>query len=117
MPVSQYQMFADGVAELSAMGDASKWGIIADQGISLEYALLAKPVPSYPLWQRATAPELAADRPLDQGVDIVMLGRSDPAISLRDVLIGKMRGDFLLCRTSQHWEIYARVGRNIPGCS
>ena len=116
VPVSQYQMFADGVAELSAMGDASQWGIIADQGISFEYALMAKPVPSYPLWQRATAPELAADQPLDREVDIVMLGRSDPAISLRDVLISKMRDDFLLCRTSKHWDIYVRQGGGIPGC-
>lgn len=116
MPVSQYQMFADGVAELSAMGDASRWGIIADQGISFEYALLAKPVPSYPLWQRATAPELAANRPLGREVDIVMLGRSDPAVSLRDVLTGKMGDDFLPCRTSKYWDIYVRQGQNIPGC-
>lgn len=116
MPTSQYQMFADGVAELAAMGDASQWGIIADQGISFEYALLARPVPGYPLWQRPTAPELAADRPLGPEVDVVLLGRSSPAVSLRDVLMAKMGDDFLPCRTSRHWEIHVRRGRNIPGC-
>lgn len=111
-----YEMLADGIAALRAMGDPSEWGIVADQGITFEYALLAKPVPGYPLWQRRTAPEFAANRPLAREVDVVMLGRNDYAISLRSVLIEKMQQDFAFCRQSTHWDIYVRRSRNITGC-
>jgi len=116
MQTGQYRMFADGITELNRMGDPSRWGIIADRGISFEYALMSKPVPSYPLWQRTTAPELATGQPLAPEVDIVMLGRYGSAISLRDVLTKKMQQDFLLCKTSEYWEIYIREGSGIAGC-
>ncbi len=106
--LTHYEMFADGIAELNRIGDPRGWGIVADMGITFEYAVLAKPVAGYPLWQRKTAPEFAPGRPLPPGVDVVMIGRKAHAASLRDVLTAKMASDFRACRTSEYWDIFVR---------
>lgn len=113
----EYEMFADGIVQLNMMGDPSRWGIIADQGMTFEYALLAKPVPGYPLWQRRTAPELAAGRPLPPGADVVMLGRQNLAVSLRDLLTEKMGDRFRRCRTSDYWEVFVRRDLAVSACN
>ncbi len=118
---TQYDRLADGVAALHALGDPSGWGIIADRGVSFEYAVLGRVVPGYPLWQRVTAPELAPGKPLAPGADVVLLGRSrtedggtnDP---LRTVLEAKMGADFRPCATSRHWDIFIRHGTTGVAC-
>ena len=113
---TQYEMLADGIAALSAMGDASQWGIVADRGVSFEHALLARPVPGYPLWQRISAPEFAPDQPFPPQADVVLLGRDDSDPAVRDVISGKIKDTFVLCKTSTYWEIHVRRSSNIPGC-
>lgn len=109
----QYEMFADGIATLHGLGNPSRWGIIADNGITFEYAVLGRPVPGYPLWQRATAPELAADKPIAPEADIVMIGRSDPPSDIGAILMTKLGADFSLCMTSVYWYVYARISSGI----
>lgn len=106
--LKHYDMFADGIAQLNQMGDASRWGIIADMGITFEFALLAKPVTGFPLWQRRHTPEFAAGRPLPAQVDVVMLGRMEVENSLKDILTEKMKNDFRFCKRSEYWTIYVR---------
>ncbi len=115
-PQPIYVAFADGIAELNRMGDASKWGIVADLGISFEYAMRAPPVPGFPLWQKRTAPELAPGRPLDPRADVVMIGRDSFSISLRDELTERMGENFRLCRRSVHWDIHVRQGLRGATC-
>lgn len=104
---TQYEMLADGIASLHALGEPSQWGIIADHGITFEHAVLAQPVPGYPLWQRLTAPELAEGKPIAPEVDIVMLGRSGPD-EVGEILAAKLSNEFALCTTSTHWAIHVR---------
>lgn len=113
----EFKMFADGIDQLNRMGDPSGWGVIADKGITFEYATLSRPVPGFPLWQRRTAPEFAADRPLPPEVDVVMLGRTGPSVSLRDILSKKMGNRFRLCRTSEYWDIFVVRGLRVRGCA
>ena len=113
---TQYEMMADGIAALNQLGDPSRWGIVADHGISFEYALLAPPVPGYPLWARPSAPEFAPDRPLPPETDIVMLGRGEEENPVGDILRRKMDGFFLPCIRSAHWEIFRRRTLKIPAC-
>jgi hypothetical protein len=105
---TQYEMFADGIAALHSLGDPSRWGIVADHGVTFEHAVLGRPVPGYPLWQRATAPELAEDMPIAPESDIVMIGRSDPPSEIGAILRAKFGEEFALCTMSMHWEIYVR---------
>lgn len=109
-PPTQYDRLADGVAALRALGDPSQWGIVADRGITFEYALLAPPVPGYPLWQRVTAPELAPGLPLAPETDVVLLGQGEPPDPLRVVLERKMGAEFTRCTASRHWDIFVRRG-------
>lgn len=113
---TQYQMLADGIKVLNAMGNASQWGIVADEGISFEHALLARPVPGYPLWQRSTAPEFAPGNPFPPEADVVLLSRNNSDSPVRDLIGHKIREDFKLCRTSAYWEIHVRQSSNIPSC-
>lgn len=105
---TQYEMLADGIAALHNLGEPSQWGIIADHGITFEHAVLGRPVPGYPLWQRATAPELSEDKPIAPEADIVMLDRADPLNKIGAILRAKLGEDFTLCTSSMHWEIYTR---------
>lgn len=114
--VTQYQLLAEGVEVLSAMGDAAQWGIVADQGVSFEHALLARPVPGWPLWQRLTAPEFVSGVPMPTQADVVLLGRNDSDPALRRRILDKMGEDFAPCRSSAHWDIHVRRSSNIPGC-
>lgn len=117
---TQYDRLADGVAALHTLGDPSRWGIVADRGVSFEYAVLGRAVPGYPLWQRVTAPELAPGKPLAPGADVVLLGRGggggavDP---LRAVLEAKMGAEFRRCATSRHWDIFIRRGLAGAACT
>jgi hypothetical protein len=111
--VTQYVMFADGIKALHDLGDPSEWGIIADHGITFEYAVLGRPVPGYPLWQRASAPELADGRPIAAEADIVMLGQVAQNDEVGAILRNKLGKDFVLCATSMYWEIHARRSSSI----
>lgn len=107
--VKQYRMLADGISALHGLGDMSDMGIIADNGISFEFALKAAPVADYPLWPRAHSPELAPDLPLPDDVTIVLLGNGahrDPDIGT--VLRAKLTDAFRHCLTTTYWEIYLR---------
>ncbi len=114
--VTQYDTLADGMTALQSLGDPTQWGIVADNGVTFEYALLARPVPGYPLWQRVTAPELAADQPFAPGADIVLLRPLDQQDPLGVLLRDKIANDFVLCTKSRHWEIYKRTARDLPSC-
>lgn len=110
---TQYEMLADGINALHSLGDPSRWGIIADHGITFEHAVLGRPVPGYPLWQRTTAPELAENMPIAPEADVVMLGRSDPPTEIGMLLQGKFGEEFSLCTMSRYWEIYVRRASGI----
>jgi hypothetical protein len=113
---TQYEMFADGIVTLNALGDPSQWGIISDNGISFEYTLLARPVPEYPLWQRSTAPEFATEQPFPPTADIVLLGRFNPSNAVQQILRAKMGDAFVVCATSQHWEVLRRTTLETAAC-
>ena len=105
----QYELLADGMQALKGLGDVSKFGIIADSGISFEFALLAEPVLDYPLWQNPKVPSLASGLPLPAGTDVILLGHGpyeDPPMG--PVLRDKMTADFVLCRQTRYWQIYVR---------
>lgn len=105
---TQYAMFADGIEALHALGDPSRWGIVADHGITFEHAVLGPAVPGYPLWQRVSAPELAADKPIAAEADLVMIGRSEPESEVGTILRAKLGDDFVFCTRSRYWEIHTR---------
>jgi len=104
----QYEMLAAGIDALHALGDPSHWGIIADSGGTFEQAVLGRPVPGYPLWQRPSAPELAPDLPIPADADIIMIGRSDGTDEVGQILQSKLSSEFELCARSAHWDIHAR---------
>lgn len=104
----QYEMLADGIEALHALGDPSQWGIVADGGVTFEHAVLGRPVPGYPLWQRPSAPELAPDLPIPAEADIVMIGRSGGTGEVGQILRSKLSPEFELCSSSAYWEIHAR---------
>jgi hypothetical protein len=107
--VTQYEMMADGIAALQQFGDLSDRGIIATNGITLDFALQSRPVTSYPLWQRPNAPELAADMPFPPDADIVLLGRGAQAdMSVGPLLQEKMEDDFSSCGETAYWRIFVR---------
>ncbi|WP_425404941.1 hypothetical protein [Hwanghaeella sp.] len=110
---SQYEMMADGITALHALGDPSKWGIIADQNITFEHAVLGRPVPDYPLWQRITAPELSSDKSIPDDADIVMIGRSGDMGEVGKHLQGRLLPDFMRCARSAHWYIFARLTSDV----
>lgn len=110
---TQYEMLADGVAALHALGEPSNWGIIADRGLTFEHAVLGRPVPGYPLWQRASAPELAEGKPIAPEADIVMIGRTGETSEIGAILRAKFGKDFALCTTSAHWEIHVRTSSGV----
>ncbi len=115
---TQYALLADGIAALTEMGDAAQWGIVANNAISFEHALLARPVAGYPLWQRSSAPEFAPGRKIAPQADVAMLARNLPGAEFRRMVEAEVaEGLFVLCRTSELWEIYRRVGRPVTGCS
>ncbi|TCP39584.1 hypothetical protein [Rhodovulum marinum] len=107
-PAAQYEMLADGIAALHRLGDPSQWGIVADNGVIFEHAILGRPVPGYPLWQRPEAPELAPDLPIAPEADIAMIGRSGTMGEVGRILTAKLRPDFIPCTTSTHWTIHVR---------
>ena len=102
---THYQMLADGIEGLDSLGgDASQWGIVANGLLSFEHAMRAKPVAGYPLWQDDPVPEFAADRPLSDEIDVILISRL-PEFSDR-VLRSKMTSEFALCSRTELWEIY-----------
>lgn len=105
----QYEMLADGIDALHALGDPSQWGIIANGGVIFEHAVLGRPVSGYPLWQRPSAPELAPDLPIPAEADIVMIGRVDGTDEVGKILQSKLSPEFELCASSTYWEIHARL--------
>lgn len=105
---TQYEKMADGVTALTVLGDPSDWGIVADGGLSFEYAVLARPVPNYPLWQRATAPEFTSEASFVSDADIVMISRSGPPDPVTDLLRRATREGFIRCLVSEHWVIFSR---------
>ncbi|MEO0369374.1 MAG: hypothetical protein AAF197_11415, partial [Pseudomonadota bacterium] len=113
---TQYDTLADGIIALRALGNTRDWGIIADNGVSFEYALMARPVPGYPLWQRETAPEFRDDRIFAPKADIAMLAKSNNPNAVSAILRRKIAKDFVLCSRSAYWEIYRRTSTEIPNC-
>ncbi len=115
--LSQYQMLSEGLAELTTLELDSRLGIIADNGVSFEFARMARPVPGYPLWPRPNAPELAADRRIPPEADIVMMGRGAQTDTyVGPALRGKLTDDFVLCASSGSWDIFVRANQIVPGC-
>jgi len=110
---TQYEMFADGIDTLHGLGDPSRWGIIADHGVTFEHAVRGRPVPGYPLWQRPTAPELGEDMPIAAEADVVMLGRSNPRNEVGVLLRTKLDDAFSFCAVSTYWEIHVRRASGI----
>ncbi len=113
---TQYEMLADGITALRALGEPSQWGVVADSGITFEHALLAKPVAGYPLWQRASAPELGPDRALSDDIDIILLARGE-AFGATSILRSKMTDKFTVCTISNYWEVYAHQRLALTNCA
>lgn len=115
---SQYEMFAEGIEVLNALGSQTERGIIADNGITFEFALLAKPVTGFPLWPRPHLPEFADGVPLPPETDLILLGhgpQTDPVIG--PVIRGKLTDEFVLCKRTRYWEIIARRNTAPKTCS
>lgn len=112
---TQYERLADGITSLRSLGDPAPWGIVANDGMSFEHALRAKPVTGYPLWQRETAPELAPSRPLSDEVDVVLISRIQGGLDT--ILRAKLTADFSLCTVSEHWEIHVHQRLGLTSCS
>lgn len=107
---AQYPMLAEGIETLRQFGDLSDVGIVATNGITFEFALQARPVPGYPLWPRAIAPELAPGAPMPPDTDIVLLGRGEQADTrIGGVLRQKMADDFSPCVETEYWSIFVRT--------
>lgn len=113
---TQYDTLADGIVALLKLGDPTQWGIVSDNGVTFEYAMLARPVPNYPLWQRVTAPELSTDQPFAPGADIALLRPIEHQDEFGLLLREKISDDFIICKKSQHWEIYRRTALDLPTC-
>lgn len=114
--VTQYDTLSDGIIALQRLGDPTQWGIIADNDVTFEYALLARPVPKFPLWQRVTAPEFAPQTPFAPSADIMMLRPLDQQNEVGLLMRTKIADGFILCTKSQYWEIYRRLSLNIATC-
>lgn len=106
VPPSQYEMLADGIMTLRALGEPEGWGIVADSGISFEHALESRPVPGFPLWQRISAPEFGAGQGLPAGADVVMIGRAVSTDPVGAFLAESLPESFMHCRNTLFWEIH-----------
>lgn len=115
---SQYEMFVEGIEALKTLGRQAERGIIADNGITFEFALLAKPVPGFPLWPRPHLPEFADGVSLPPETDLILLGHGtqvDPIIG--PVIRSKLTDAFVLCKRTRYWEIIARRNTAPEPCS
>ncbi|EKE44165.1 hypothetical protein OCGS_1681 [Oceaniovalibus guishaninsula JLT2003] len=111
----QYAMLADGLEALAAMGAGADTGIVADNGVSFEFAMLARPVGGFPLWPRPNSPEFAGDPVLDPAIDVVLLAHAPTEI--RAVLRDALPGAFDLCRRTVYWNVYTRRGARWATCT
>lgn len=105
---TQYEMFADGIEILSRLGPASDWGIAADQNISFEYALQARPA-DFPLWQRLNTPEVRPRETLSESIDVLLLSRHHEGNAFQTLLLDRAEG-FSPCTRTGHWAVLVRDG-------
>jgi hypothetical protein len=106
----QYQMLADGLSFLRRIDDVSDLTVVADGGISFEFALPARPALDFPLWPRPASPEFAPGNDFLADVDIVMLVRAshpDPE-AIQPGLRSALGDEFSLCGRTRYWEVYVR---------
>ena len=113
----QYETLAEGIAHLEGIEGISAMGIVADNNITFEFALQSRPVPGFPLWQRATAPEFAPDSPLPMDVDVILVGHGSHTDRVAGAFLRREMGeDFARCATTAFWQIYARRGAALDAC-
>jgi hypothetical protein len=111
---AEYLVFVDGLRALEGLGDMSGRQIVSDNLISFEFAVGAKPAPSFPTWPGVTSPELV-DPNLLINVDLVMILRYDGG-STTEFLRAQMSEDYVLCIVSAVWEVHARRNSDVRGC-
>lgn len=113
---AEYVMLADGIQALGRIKNISQLGIISDTRIFFSYAMQAPPVLDFPVWPTIRSPEFFDDSPLTSDIDIMLFLK--PMQSTLTVMLERKRGDdFSLCLSTVLWDIYARNGSQVIGCT
>lgn len=113
---AEYVMLADGIQALGRIENISQLGIISDTRIFFSYAMQAPPVLDFPVWPTIRSPEFFDDSPLSSDIDIMLFLKPMPSILTS--MLDRKRGDgFSLCLSTVLWDIYARNGSQVIGCT
>ena len=105
-----YSIAFDGIALLKNVPGLQEFGVISD-GTIFDFPSLLKtpPVLSHPVWLTAGSEYSQTEAPLGEDVDLVMLTRDIPHPGLlTEPLLRRMGNDFVACKQSQIWTLYAR---------
>jgi hypothetical protein len=115
----QYEMLADGLSFLRRIDDVSNLTVVADEGVSFEFAIPSRPALGFPLWPRPASPEFAPGKDFLADVDIVMLGRASQSHpeSIQPSLRSALGDAFSLCGRTRYWEVYVRPDTVRRPCS
>lgn len=106
----EYVMYADGVRLLTRIPRIEDYGVVSN-GRMFDFtpALASRPVLSYPVWPTGNLDYFQSDAPLGADIDLVMISRDVPALGLvGPSLIERMADDFVVCRQTAIWTLYAR---------
>ncbi len=106
----EYVMYADGVRLLSRIRQIEEYGVISNgRMFAFAPAIGSRPVLSYPIWPTPNLDYFSTGGPLGADIDLVMISRDIPQLGLvGPSLIEKMADDFVVCRETDIWTLYAR---------
>ncbi|MEM6903672.1 MAG: hypothetical protein AAF556_10595, partial [Pseudomonadota bacterium] len=106
----EYLMLADGLDLLSTVPNIREYGIISN-GRMFDFTapLMTKPVLSFPVWPTDNLEYMNNGLRFDDDVDLVMISPEVARLSLlNDLMFIKMADEFVACRQSAIWTMYAR---------
>lgn len=106
----EYIMAFDGITLLKNVPGLQDFGVISD-GSMFDFPSLLKtpPVLSHPVWLTQKSEYSEAEAPLGKDVHLVMITREVPHRGLlTEPLLRRMRNEFVACKHSEIWTLYAR---------
>ncbi|MCB1337297.1 MAG: hypothetical protein KDK10_07530 [Maritimibacter sp.] len=105
-----YVLLLEGVSLLREIPGVRSYGI-AGNGAGFEFTvpMLSRVVPGYPVWPTGGLPGLETEGSLGADVDLVMILTDIPKAGVvNEELKALVARDFVRCRTSKFWTVYAR---------
>lgn len=104
---TDYVALYDGVRLLESLPGSAGYRLATDSRLGFSFALGMPRLEDFPVWVRGSSPELAeGKRPLDKA-QLVLLDRTG-ASSYTSAVKAHMDDSFILCRSSDLWDLYSR---------